>query len=93
MIEPTQVLLFAVVVTLTILMVIIGWQIFHILFEIRKVLKRVNIMVGDVSAAANKVGNSLSNIQGFTEGLRAVTGVVKFLKSKDKYTKEDVDRD
>ena len=36
MIEPIQILLFAVIIILTILVVVIGWQMYQILAEIRK---------------------------------------------------------
>jgi len=45
MIEPTQVLLFSVVTILTVILVLIGWQIFQILSEIRKMMMKFNTMV------------------------------------------------
>ena len=45
MLDTTQILLFAVVTILTVLLVFIGWQIFQILGEVRKMLQKFNTMV------------------------------------------------
>lgn len=84
MIEPTQILLFAVVVTLTILMVIIGWQIYLILSEVRKTLIKFNTVVNEAVSITGNLGKSFQNLSGFSEGLKAVLGIFRLFKKKAK---------
>lgn len=82
MIDPTQILLFAVVITLTILLVIIGWQIYKILAEIYKIVARFNAMIDDASTVAKNLGKSLENISGFSEGLKIILSIIHLLSKK-----------
>jgi len=82
MIEPVHILLFVVVTTLTGLSVIIGFQIFKILSEIRQILSKVNHMADDVSGITQNFGRSLKGIGGFSEGLKVAISFFKFLKKK-----------
>lgn len=84
MIEPTQVLLFTVVIILTALLVAIGWQIFQILSEIRKMLMKFNTMVDGAVSISGNVSKSLQNLSGFSEGLRAIFGIFRLFKKKEK---------
>ncbi len=83
MIEPTQILLFIVVVVLTSLTVIIGWQIFLILSEIRKMLSKFNTMADGAVTMTQNLGKSFQNLHGFSDGLKAVFGVLKVFNKKD----------
>lgn len=87
MIEPTQILLFVVVVVLTSLSVIIGWQIFQILGELRKMLSKFNVMADGAVNMTQSLGRSFQNLNGFSDGLKAVLNIFKVFKKKEK--KED----
>lgn len=84
MIEPTQILLFLVIVVLTSLTVIIGWQIFQILAEIRKMLSKFNVMADGAVNMTQSLGRSFQNLNGFSDGLKAVLSIFKVFKKKDK---------
>jgi len=84
MTEPTQILIFAVIIILTILMVIIGWQIYLILSEIKKALVKMNKTVDNVSDFAGNIGRSFQNLSGFSEGIKAVFGIFKLFKKGEK---------
>lgn len=83
MIEPSRILLFIVVVVLTFLTVIIGWQIFQILAEIRKMLTKFNSMVDGAVNMTQNLGRSFQNLNGFSEGIKAILGIVKVFKKRD----------
>lgn len=83
MIEPTQILLFVVVIALTTLTVIIGFQIFQILIEIRKMLSKFNLMADGAVNMTQSIGKSLRSINGFSDGLKTALGVFKVLKKKN----------
>lgn len=88
MIEPAQILLFAVIITLTILMVFIGWQFFQILSEVRKMLMKFNIMADSAVSVSSNIGKSFQNINGFSEGMKSVLGLFKVFKRKSKEEKK-----
>ena len=82
MIDPTQILLFAVIIVLTIMMVVIGWQIFQILSEIRKIFMKMNLMTDQAVSLTGNLGKSIQNLSGFSEGMKAVFGVFRIFKKK-----------
>lgn len=83
MVEPSQILLFTVVTVLTVLMVIIGWQIFQILSEIKKMLQKANTMADGAIRMTSRIGKSFENLSGFSEGLKSVFKIFTIFK-KDK---------
>lgn len=84
MIEPTQILLFAVVIILTILLVIIGWQIYKILYEIYKMLTKFNSMIDGAISISGNLSKSVKDLTGFTEGLKTVLGFLNIFKREEK---------
>lgn len=84
MIEPSQLLLFTVVVVLTIIMVIIGWQIFQILSEIRKMMMKFNTMIDGAVNVTGNLGKSFENLSGFSEGVKAVFSLFRLFRVKGK---------
>lgn len=88
MTEPTQVLLYAVIVTLTILMVIIGWQIYQIFSEIRKMLMKFNTMVDGAVSMTGNLGKSFKNLDGFSEGVKAVFSLFRLFGKKERQKDE-----
>lgn len=91
MIESTQILLFAVVITLTVMLVIIGWQIQKILSEIYKIIAKFNTGIDQASVVAKKIGRSFESLSGFSEGVKTVLGIIHFFtkgKKKDEEGKK-----
>lgn len=82
--ESTQILLFAVISVLTIVMVVIGYQVFMILGEIRKMLQKFNKVVDSTVNVSASISKSLTNINGFTEGVKTVAGIFNVFKKKVK---------
>lgn len=84
MLEPAQILFFAVVIVLTLLLLIIGWQIYKILFEIHKMLAKFNLMVDGVLSISNNLSKSFQDINGFTKGLKTCLSFLRILKREKK---------
>lgn len=82
--ESTQILLFAVISVLTIIMVVIGYQVFMILGEIRKMLQKFNKVVDSTVNMSTSLSKSLTNINGFTQGVKTVMGIFNVFRKKDK---------
>ena len=89
MTEPTQTLLFAVVTVLTILLVFIGWQIFQIFSEVRKMLIKFNLMVDGAVTMTGNMGKSLEKLSGVSEGVQAVFSLFKFFSTKKEKKRAD----
>ncbi len=88
MISPTQILLIVVVSALTVVLVIIGVQVFYLFREFRHSVEKVNKILDDagtVSGAITKPIASLSSSLGSFSGL---TGIFSWLlnlrKKKEK---------
>lgn len=91
MIDPTQILFFAVVITLTIMMVVIGWQVYKILSEIYKIVAKFNLALDEASLMAKKISKSFESLSGFSEGLKVILGIINFLmkgKKQNERTKK-----
>lgn len=88
--ESTQILLFAVISVLTIVMVVIGYQVFMILGEIRKMLQKFNKVVDSTVNVSASISKSLTNINGFTEGVKTVAGIFNVFRKKDKSGEENI---
>ena len=84
MIEPTQILLFIVVVILTILLVVIGWQIYRILSELYKMLTKINSMVDGAVSLSGNIKKSFRDLSGFSEGLRSVLSFLRIFKKEER---------
>lgn len=88
MLDTTQILLFAVVTILTVLLVFIGWQIFQILGEVRRMLMKFNAMVDGAVNMTGNIGKSFEKLSGFGEGVQSVFSIFKLFSAK-KEKKDD----
>lgn len=79
MIDSIQILLTAVVATLTVLLVIIGIQVFFILKEVNKTLSRVNKILGDVEVVTESVLKPIREASNFLAGLKKGADVMKLV--------------
>ena len=93
MIEPTQILLFAVVTVLTIILVLIGWQIILILAEVRKMIMKFNTMVDNAVSISGSVGKSFEKLSGVSEGVSAVFSLFRMFSGKKDKKKKEVEND
>lgn len=93
MIEPIQILLFAVIIILTILVVVIGWQIYQILSEIRKMLMKFNIMAQGAVDVTSRVNESVSGLAGVSEGVRTVVSLLSVFSKKNAHKEQHRDTD
>lgn len=69
--EPIQLLIIVVTVILTILLVVLGIQMWFILKEIRLSLQKMNGMLADMQKVTGTVGEGVSNLGGIVSGLKA----------------------
>jgi len=92
MIDAVQIILLLVIVTLAVLLLILGVQVFFILREIRKTVMKANTVLDDTGAIARSVTGPISSISTLVGGVSTgavITKVVKlllntFMKAEEK---------
>lgn len=81
--DPTQILLIVVVVTLTILVIFLGVQVYNILGEVRLSLKKTNKMLDDMGMITESVAKPISQASGFVTGLKSGMKLITSMFGKD----------
>lgn len=90
MIDPAQTALFLVIIVLTLLLVILGIQVFFILRELRKTIDKTNKILDDTSAITESVSGPISSFSSIAMGLKAGARIAKiFNPDKSKKHKKD----
>jgi len=90
MLNPTQILLIIVVSVLTVILAIIGMQIFYILREGRRSIEKVNKMLDDVGSITSSVAKPIINLSSSISSFSGITGLLSWIfKKKNKEEKED----
>ncbi|HYM65517.1 MAG TPA: hypothetical protein VES68_03485 [Candidatus Sulfotelmatobacter sp.] len=84
MIDPAQTALFLVIIVLTVLLIILGIQVFFILKELRKTINKTNKILDDTSAITESVSGPISSFSSIAMGLKAGAKIAKILNGKDK---------
>ena len=88
MTDPAQTALFLVVIVLTILLVVLGIQVFFILRELRKTIDKANKVLDDTGVITESVSKPISSLSSLAMGLKAGAKIAKILNS-DKHHKKD----
>lgn len=87
MIDPAQTALFLVIIALTVLLLILGIQVFFILRELRKTLEKANKVLDDTGVITESVSKPISNLSSLTTGLKfgaIIANILKKSKKKEK---------
>lgn len=82
MIDTAQGILLFVVVVLTILLVVLGVQVFFILKEFRKTVRKANKVLDDTSVITESVSAPMSSFSNLSAGLKLGASVIRILKGK-----------
>jgi len=89
MTDPAQTALFLVVIVLTILLVVLGIQVFFILRELRKTIDKANKILDDTGAITESVSKPISSLSSIAMGLKAGARIAKILNTDHKGHKKD----
>lgn len=90
--DPVQILLFVVVLTLTGLLVAVGVQAFLILHSAKKTIKKLNELLDDVQVLTNSVARPVQGITHLIEGVKNLRSIVDFTSGLvNKKPQEEVD--
>lgn len=81
--DPIQLTIIGVTITLTILLVILGIQVYYILQEIKTSLQKVNKMLDDASAVTGTVSEGITSMSGFINGIKSGMSLLTSFKPKE----------
>jgi len=80
--EPTQLFIIIISSALAALLIILGIQVFYILKEFRKSIEKVNSMLDDAHKVTGTVSDSVVNMAGFVNGLKAGLSAISSFREK-----------
>jgi uncharacterized protein YoxC len=79
MLDPIQILFIVVVTTLTVLLVIIGIEVFRILRQAKKTVERINLVLDDVETITSSVAGPVEKISGLMQSMQQGAQFVRFI--------------
>lgn len=82
MIDSTQILLIAIVTALTILLSVIGVQVFFILREVQRSIQKMNKMLDDAGTISESIAKPISSLSGSITGVSGIAGLLGWLASR-----------
>jgi hypothetical protein len=88
MTDPAQTALFLIIVILTILLVILGVQVFFILRELRKTLEKANKVLDDTGVITESVSKPISSLSTLAMGLKTGATIAKIFQGEKKEHKK-----
>jgi len=81
--DPIQLTIIIVTFTLTILLVVLGIQVFYILKEMRLSIHKANKMLDDAGAVTGTVSQGITSMSGFINGIKSGISLITSLKPKE----------
>lgn len=80
--DPVQILLFAVVITLTVLLVVVGIQVFLILRETRRAIKKTNKLLEEAQDVLPIVKRPFTTAANIFEAIKSIKQAVETVASQ-----------
>ncbi len=84
MIDVTQILLSTVILILTIMMAVIGVQVYYILREFRETVKKFNKVLDDTGVISESVSKPVNMFSSMLLGIKGGSALMKLLSNKKK---------
>lgn len=82
MTDPAQIALFIVIIILTILLLVLGVQVFLILRDFKKTISKANKVLDDTGQITQSVSGPITSLSTLVMGLKTGASLAKFLKKK-----------
>ena len=89
MIDPAQTALFLVITVLTILLIVLGIQVFFILRELRKTLEKANKVLDDTGIITESVSKPIASLSSLTMGLKTGASIARLFDKKKHHRKDE----
>lgn len=82
--DPAQTALFLVIIVLTVLLLVLGVQVFFILRELRKTIEKTNKVLDEAGEITESVSAPLSSISTLITGLKTGASIASIFKGNSK---------
>lgn len=89
MTDPVQTALFLVIIVLTLLLLILGIQVFFILRELRKTIDKANKVLDDTGMITESVSKPISSFSSLAMGLKTGAKIAKILNIDKRHHKDE----
>lgn len=89
MIDPAQTALFLIIIILTVLLVILGIQVFFILRGLRITIEKLNKVLEDAGSITESVSKPISSLSTLAMGLKTGATIAKIFQGKKKEKKHE----
>lgn len=86
--DPVQLTIISISFILTMLLVVLGVQVWLILKEVRTSLTKTNGMLDDAKKVTSTIGDSVAGMAGVASGIKAALSVFKTFKKKEEVDHE-----
>lgn len=88
MLSPTQLIGIIIAISLTALLLVIGYQIIKILTEIRNTLHKINNIVDQAHIITKSIAGPVVSFSGFLSGLKDGASIVKLFTDNESTQKK-----
>ncbi len=86
--DITQIVLLSVVIVLAIFLVVLGVQVFYVLKDLRKTLKKFNLLLDGTDDLVNQVKKPIESASNVFSALTAGVGIAHLLKKGEKHERQ-----
>lgn len=83
--DPAQTALFLVIIVLTILLLVLGIQVFFILRELRKTVTKANRVLDKTNSITESVSAPISSLSNILVGLKTGASFINLLRKNKKH--------
>jgi len=87
--DTAQILLIIVIVSLSIIFILLGVQVFFILRQLQKTAQKVNKILDSASSISESISRPLANFSTLTSGLKMGAFIASLLRGKKKKKEEE----
>lgn len=84
--DTAQILLIIVVIALTVLLILLGLQVFFILKELQKSVRKINKVLDDTGVISESIATPVANLSTIVSGIKTGVSLLNFLKKKPRST-------
>lgn len=92
MTDMTQILLMVVITVLSILLTVVGIQVFLILKEVRESIRRLNKILGDAGEVSEAIAKPVASLSDTLTGFSGVTGILSWLVGRKKKKESETEK-
>lgn len=87
--DTAQILLLSVVTVLSLLLLILGIQVFLILKEFKKTISKINRILDDAATLTESISAPIENFSSILAGIRTGVSIMNLFKKKKKNKNEE----